>query len=200
MINTRKSNNSETSIENSSSSPKGPVFPTECLVCDSSVIGNSVLFHCECIVAMCGRCAIQQIAAQKSTYNKGILCPYCRLPSDNIRNIELCQAEENDLISKALNFYSIRSSRHDDGVRKAISCLIADGYTMGSTSIKDLELDEIPVPQATPALRLELARLLLVHEKVLSEKITKFKNLELPLGNLLFYVFNVQFVYKYYCL
>lgn len=33
-------------------------FPEACLVCDTPINRNSVLFHCECVVAMCSTCAV----------------------------------------------------------------------------------------------------------------------------------------------
>jgi hypothetical protein len=47
-------------------------FPDSCLVCDSKINQNSVLFHCECVVAMCNQCAINMISFQKATYLSGI--------------------------------------------------------------------------------------------------------------------------------
>ena len=46
-------------------------FPEICLVCDNQIQNNSVLFHCECIVALCKDCAIAQVAFQPFTFYKG---------------------------------------------------------------------------------------------------------------------------------
>ena len=48
----------------------------------------------------------------------GISCPYCRQPSDNIRGVEECKNEEEELIKRAFDHYKIRISRSDDGEQK----------------------------------------------------------------------------------
>jgi hypothetical protein len=117
----------------------------------------------------------------------GIVCPYCRNLSDTLRGVDACKEDEEKLIDNALNHYKIRVSRHDDGVKKAILCLIKDGFTMGSTSSDELRaMDQVLTP-ATPPLRLELARLEYARERQQDKKRKRSseQNDHLPLGPLL---------------
>lgn len=128
----------------------------KCLVCDNDINRNSVLFHCECIVVFCQQCALYQIAAQRDTYQSGILCPYCRQPSSNIRGIDKCKEAENKLINNAIFHYKLRVSRNDDGIRKALNCLSMDGF-VGSISKDEVQTESDL--SLNPSVRLELARL-----------------------------------------
>lgn len=156
-------------------------LPDCCLVCDSPILKNSVLFHCECVVAMCQSCALYQIAAQPQTYHNGLVCPYCRLPSDNIKGIADCQAEEDRLIENAIRRYKIRTSRNDDGIKKAITCAIESGLHFGSMTQKEIDNFDVSLPNGVYALKLELARLEYCKEKF-GDNIRSITNF--PLGPL----------------
>ena len=111
----------------------------------------------------------------------GISCPYCRQPSDNIRGVEECKNEEEELIKRAFDHYKIRISRSDDGVKKAMISLIAEGFDFGSSSLDELKaIDATPTTSSFP-LRLELARLEYAREQNSTDK---KKNNSLPLGPL----------------
>jgi len=152
-------------------------LPNTCLVCDDDILRNSVLFHCECVVAMCNTCACNQIAAQVTTYSKGLICPICRQYSDNIKGVEACQMEENTLILSATNFYNIRVSRHDDGIIKTLEAFFRDNLH-GTISRRDLK--ELSPGSSTPMLRLEVARL--EQQRLDNLIINDIESDELPLG------------------
>eukprot|EP01035_Chromulina_nebulosa_P018917 gene18917-24721_t len=124
---------------------------------------------------MCNTCACNQIAAQVTTYSKGLICPICRQYSDNIKGVEPCQIEENALILSATNFYNIRVSRHDDGIIKTLEAFFRDNIH-GTISLKDLK--ELSPGSSTPMLRLEVARL----EQLRLNKLNDIESDELPLG------------------
>jgi hypothetical protein len=134
-----------------------------CLVCDTPIVRNSVLFHCECLVVYCQTCATLQVAAQRDTYNRGLQCPYCRQPSDNIRSISICKSVESGLVERAFQRYRIRTSRNDDGICKALTQCINDNCR-GTITLEEIRQadarNEIP-----PAFRLELARLECLREQ-----------------------------------
>lgn len=77
------SSNSKSSAKNNTEKEK-VTFPESCLVCDNDIESNSVLFHCECVVALCSDCAINQVAFQQTTFHKGMI----------IKNIEFHSLEE----------------------------------------------------------------------------------------------------------
>jgi hypothetical protein len=132
-------------------------IPPCCLVCDTAIYRNSVLFHCECLVVYCQSCATLQVAAQRDTYTRGLQCPYCRQPSDNIRSIAICKSVESGLIERAFQHYKIRTSRNDDGVCKALYQFMNDDYR-GTISPEEVHQADNR-SEISPALRLELARL-----------------------------------------
>lgn len=160
-------------------------IPDECLVCQSDITNNSVLFHCDCIVVICQECALLQVAAQRTTYLEGLLCPYCRRPSHNIQNIEKAKAEENTLIEEAFNNLKLRPSRSNEAIKRAINAMIALGLK-SSLSLEELNSDAINSPEYLPAIKLELARLQLerVNKASNSSKSRPNDFLPLPLGPL----------------
>jgi hypothetical protein len=134
----------------------------ECIVCCSDILNNSVLFHCECIVVICQKCARQQVAAQRSTFHDGVACPFCRKPSHNIQNINSAVVEENELVESAYGFFKIRQSRTNgaetNNLKRTLMTMNSSGLT-GNISIEQLEMDEFDEVECLPALRLEVARL-----------------------------------------
>jgi hypothetical protein len=58
---------------------------------------------------------------------KGLLCPLCRIPSDNIKGIKECEAAESELVSSAMKFFGIRPGRNDiNGAKKTLALMVID--------------------------------------------------------------------------
>jgi hypothetical protein len=166
------------------SSPMVPCpsfFAETCVICYSDIEKNSVLFACDCIVVYCQSCAPYQVASQAETYNSGLICPYCRKKSDTIRNVDQCRTAELELIESAINHYKLRTSRNDNGIKKTVLLMYAEGY-VGTMSIKDVESIDNE-SNASPPVRLELARLETLRRMKLNGDVTYGTN-SLPLGPL----------------
>lgn len=166
-------------------------IPYECLVCQTDITNNSVLFHCDCIVVICQECAILQVAAQRSTYLDGLLCPYCRRPSYNIQNIEKAKTEENALIEDAFNHLKLRPSRSNEAIKRAINAMIALGFKSSLTA-EELNSEVINSPEYLPTIKLELARLQLERNSRVSNSSKSHSNdlMPLPLGPLKYLTFT----------
>lgn len=104
-----------------------------------------------------------------------------------MRGVEDCKKEEDDLINRAIEFYKIRISRNDDGIRKTLISLINDGLDMGSSSLAELEVLDTAQVSAPLPLRLELARLEYAREQraVKKKYLSAQERKILPLGPLL---------------
>jgi hypothetical protein len=135
-------------------------IPTCCLVCDNPITtGQSVLLHCECVIAICQSCALAQITAQHYTYLRGLSCPSCRFVSDNIHGIEKCQIEERKLIQSAAKFF-FRNKKSEPSEKQLLKRAIQMGY-QSSITLDELDSEKVNlgVPMETSMIRLELARL-----------------------------------------
>ena len=127
----------------------------------------------------------RQVAAQRETYNRGLMCPFCRRPSDNIHGIPECKREEDCLIDRAINHYRLRTSRKNNGIRVALLSLAVDGIK-GSLNLEDFE-PAAPGDEEAVAVKLELARLEFLRENSQSNSKSKKEKdpyRPLPLGPL----------------
>lgn len=137
-------------------------IPDCCVVCYSSIVlGTSVLFHCECVIALCQTCALQQICSQRYTYLRGLVCPCCRVPSFNIIGVDQCQIAERRLISSATKHFSKTRVRGEHSVRHVLKCAILAGHgaTITVDDLLEKEEDGLGAKYETAMIRLELARI-----------------------------------------
>jgi hypothetical protein len=136
-------------------------IPNQCIVCYNFITpGQSVLFHCECVIAMCQSCSFAQIRAQHFTYLRGLTCPSCRLSSYNISGIEKCQIEERKLIQSATVFFSRNLSKGEPSTKQLLKRAIQMGYK-SSIRLEDLDVEgvNLGIPIEASMVRLELALL-----------------------------------------
>lgn len=137
-------------------------LPTHCIICYNFITsGQSVLLHCECVLAMCQSCAYAQIAVQHYTYLRGLTCPSCRIASYNISGIEKCQLEEKKLVQSAAKFFCRSKSKVEPSEKQLLIRAIKSGYE-SSMSLAELEATDgvnLGVPLEASMIRLELARL-----------------------------------------
>jgi hypothetical protein len=137
-------------------------IPDCCVVCYSNItLGTSVLFHCECVIALCQSCAFQQICSQRYTYLRGLLCPCCRVPSFNIIGVDQCQLAERRLITSAAKYFSKKRARGEHSVRHVLKCAILAGHgaTITVDDLMENEEDGLGAKHETATMRLELARI-----------------------------------------
>jgi hypothetical protein len=138
--------------------------PDSCIVCYTPIShGNSVLLHCECVIAMCQNCAFAQICTQPYTYLRGLNCPCCRVASHNIIGIERCQIEEHKLVQSATKYFSKLKSKRDRNIRNLLKTAIKGGQQSTITE-EDIKLISTGTLNLGPRLessviRLELARI-----------------------------------------
>ena len=163
-------------------------IPDTCVVCYSTIVpGSSALLLCECVIALCQKCAFRQICCQRYTYLRGLICPYCRVPSYSISGVEQCQIEERWLIQSATKFFAKRQKvKSDHSVRSVLTAAIMAGHgaTIGVNDLVDDNDGEygLGAKYETSMIRLELARI----EKRRLNKIVGIVTEELPLGPLEF--------------
>jgi hypothetical protein len=136
-------------------------IPSQCIVCYNFITsGQSVLFHCECVIAMCQSCSFAQIRAQHFTYLRGLTCPSCRISSYNISGIEKCQIEEKKLIQSASNFFTRHFGKAEPSTKQLLKNAIQMGYK-SSIRLEDLDVEgvNLGIPLEASMIRLELALL-----------------------------------------
>ena len=163
------------------------LIPDTCIICFSEITcGNSILLSCECVIAMCKNCGLNQIAAQPNTYHFGLQCPCCRAVSHNIKGIEEAQIAEDCLINSAITHWKIRSLRHNSLSNILISFLTS-GYNGGTITLLDIHRSQTDIlcPKLEDhMLRLEIARL----EQKRCDNVPPESN-EIPMGPLRFLIY-----------
>jgi hypothetical protein len=87
------------------------MVPSECYECARSIASERAIFlHCECCIALCIPCGIQQISFSHETYDSSISCPQCgSYPAEGPHNTfpqirseskeEALQVEDESLVS-----------------------------------------------------------------------------------------------------
>lgn len=91
------------------------VVPSQCCDCDCAIVSSkAVLLHCECCIAFCVSCALQQMSLSDETYNSSISCPKCGgTPSEGghhshpqilLRSKELAESTEDAAICSAFRW------------------------------------------------------------------------------------------------
>lgn len=102
---------------------------------------------------------------------------------------------EMRLIDNAVKHYKLRTSRNDDGIRKAFSCLLSDGFS-ATLTMDDINSASSDHYDLGPAVRLELARLECKREAQMVAKANKL-HMELPLGPLKFLKYTRNIVLEH---
>lgn len=112
------------------------VLPERCCRCDEEIGIQcpAMMLVCQCLVALCHTCAVAELENRPKTYASYVLCPVCGVSNSKQDGVlkfskETLQAEETELVQRALSHYGLRQTKLNELQRyqQLYDCFRKDG-------------------------------------------------------------------------
>lgn len=168
--------------------PKHFIMEETCMICDQCIVGQSVLYECECCINCCRTCELRQIATRQNVYADGIQCMICKRSSHYLKNVEEAKSFESDLVSSIMTLFHGQKRQKlnsiKDVLRKCDILCLSNAYKKNERGRREDDSDAmIHLELARVSyLRNELLKLGFVVESTTNPKIVRSKLAELKLA------------------